>query len=84
MKIILRCLPETSYFSIKDASSEEVIIDFDENFTQLSCGNEYSGNYFKLWMNGLQPERNYRILVKMINGNIEEIFDNKFIFKVVR
>lgn len=77
-------LPETSYFCIKDASSEEILIDFDNDFTILSCGNEYSGNYFRLWMNGLQPERNYRILIKTISDNIEEIFDNKFIFKVVR
>jgi hypothetical protein len=77
-------LPESSYYSIKDASSEESIIDFDTTYTKLSCGNQYEGNYFKLWFNAFQPERNYRILIKTVRGDVEEIFDNKFIFKVVR
>ena len=77
-------LPEESYFSVKDASSEVTVIDFDTNYTKLSCGNQYSGNYFNLWCNSLQPERNYRLLIKTVRGGIEEIFDNKFIFKVVR
>ena len=51
-----------SYYSIRDAHTEEVVIPFDDNCTKLSADNE--GMYFKLYMNGLQPERYYRILFK--------------------
>ena len=42
------------------------------------------GMYFKLFINGLQPERYYRILLKHINNEGIEIFDNNYHFKVVR
>jgi len=72
----------SSYYSIRDAHTEEEIIPFDDNFTKLSADNE--GMYFKLYMNGLQPERYYRILFKHINNDGTEIFDNNYHFKVIR
>lgn len=78
-------LPEETCFSVRDASSENESILFDDTYTKLSCGGSvYTANYFNLWMNSLQPERNYRILIKTIRGGVEEIFDNKMIFKVIR
>ena len=35
-------------------------------------------------MQGLQPERYYRILLKDINLSETRIYDNKYFFKVVR
>jgi hypothetical protein len=55
-------LPENSYWAIQDYKTEEMIIDFDENYTKVSA--DYYGNYFNIYMNGLQPERYYKILVK--------------------
>ena len=72
----------SSYYSIRDAHTEEEIIPFDDNFTKLSADDE--GMYFKLYMNGLQPERYYRILFKHINNDGTEIFDDNYHFKVVR
>ncbi len=72
----------SSYYSVRDAHTEEEIIPFDNNFTKLSADNE--GMYFKLYMKGLQPERYYRILFKHINNDGTEIFDNNYHFKVVR
>jgi len=72
----------SSYYSIRDAHTEEVVIPFDDNCTKLSADTE--GMYFKLYMNGLQPERYYRILFKHINDDGTEIFDNNYHFKVVR
>lgn len=72
----------SSYYSIRDAHTEEEIIPFDDNFTKLSADNE--GMYFKLYMKGLQPERYYRILFKHINNDGTEIFDNNYHFKVIR
>ena len=40
--------------------------------------------YFNLYMNGLQPERYYRVLLKHINEDGTTIYDNKYYFKVVR
>jgi len=74
-------LPTTSYYSIKDTETEEVIIDFDEG-TKLSC--DSSGNYFMLDMSGLPQERYFKILIKTeLNGAVD-VFDNNTYFKVVR
>lgn len=72
----------SSYYSIRDAHTEEEIIPFDDNFTKLSADNE--GMYFKLYMKGLQPERYYRILFKHENDDGTEVFDNNYHFKVIR
>ena len=71
-----------SYYSIRDAHTEEVIIPFDDKFTKLSA--DSNGMYFKIFMSGLQPERYYRLLFKHINNDGIEIFDNNYHFKVVR
>jgi hypothetical protein len=72
----------SSYYSIRDAHTEEIIIPFDDEFTKLSADSD--GMYFKIFMNGLQPERYYRLLFKHINNDGTEIFDNNYHFKVVR
>ena len=72
----------SSYYSIRDAHTEEIIIPFDDDFTKLSADNE--GMYFNLYMNGLQPERYYRILFKHINNDGTQIYDDNYHFKVIR
>ena len=74
--------PETSYYSVRDAYTEEEVIPFDDDFTKMSADSE--GMYFKLYMKGLQPERYYRILFKDVNLSGTTIYDNKYYFKVVR
>ena len=71
-----------SYYSIRDAHTEEEIIPFDDNNTQLSADSQ--GMYFKLYMKGLQPERYYRLLFKHINNDGTTIYDNDYNFKVIR
>jgi hypothetical protein len=74
-------LPTASYYAIKDTYTNEYVIDFDNQFTQLSV--DTSGSYFTLYMNGLEPERYYNILIKTtINGNTL-IFDDNYTFKVI-
>ena len=75
-------LTTSSFYSIRDAHTEEIIIPFDDSFTKLSS--DADGMYFKIFMNGLQPERYYRLLFKHINDDGVEIFDNDYHFKVVR
>jgi hypothetical protein len=71
-----------SFYSIRDAHTEREVIPFDNSFTKLSA--DENGMYFKLYMNGLQPERYYRILLKHINLDGTTIYDDKYFFKVVR
>jgi hypothetical protein len=77
-----KVLPTSSYYAVKDIKTEEFVIDFDTTFTKLSA--DSTGNYFDLYMNGLQPERYYQILIKsIINGNTIISEDNNY-FKVIR
>ena len=71
-----------SYYSIRDAHTEQEIIPFDNNCTKLSADN--NGMYFKIFMKGLQPERYYRVLFKNTNNEGTKVYDNDYYFKVVR
>jgi len=72
----------SSYYSVRDAHTEEEVIPFDDDFTKMSADNE--GMYFKLYMKGLQPERYYRILFKHKNTEGTTVYDNEYNFKVIR
>jgi hypothetical protein len=78
----LNYLTSASYYSIEDFTSKEVIIPFDTEFTKLSADSE--GMYFKLDMQGLQPERYYRLLIRHDNNDGIIIYDNDVFFKVIR
>jgi hypothetical protein len=72
----------SSYYSVRDAHTEEEIIPFDDNCTKMSADSE--GMYFKLYMKGLQPERYYRLLFKHKNSEGTAIYDNNYHFKIIR
>ena len=74
-------LPDGSMFSIKDLDTNEVIVEFDPTFTKLSCDSQ--GNYFDVYMAGLQPERYYKILIQTTISGSTVVNDNEYIFKVV-
>ena len=73
-------LPESSYWALKDLDTNEYVIDFDTTYTKLSC--DPSGSYFDLYMNGLEPERYYAILIKTTIGSSTYVFDDNYYFKV--
>lgn len=75
-------LPSASYWGLRDENTEEMIIDFDPKFTKISCNG--TGSFFDVYMDGLQPERYYRILVKTELEGSTVVVDNQNIFKVVR
>ena len=77
-------LPTSSYYSIKDAVTEETIIPFDTSATQISC--DMKGSFFKLRLNTFMPERYYKILLKVERegGDDIQIHDNGYYFKVER
>jgi len=74
-------LPTSSYYSIKDLDTNEVVIDYDDQYTQLSADEQ--GSYFTLYMNGLEPERYYKILIKTIINGSTIIFDDNYYFKII-
>lgn len=74
-------LPSQSCYGIKDIETNIMVVDFDFNNTKLSSLNEK--NYFTLYMNGLEPERYYEILIKYKLNNKEYISQNKNYFKVI-
>ena len=83
----VKFLPSASaYYQVKDAETEEEIIPFGTG-SKISC--DSTGNYFNIWMNGLQAERNYRFCVKVVSGSgtlDEQInyYDDDYEFRVVR
>ncbi len=75
-------LPANSYWGLRDENTEEMVIDFDTDFTKISTST--SSSYFDVYMGGLEPERYYRVLVKTNIGGSTNIIDENLVFKVVR
>ena len=75
-------LPSASYWGLRDENTEEMVIDFDTKHTKVSCNG--TSSFFDVYMDGLQPERYYRILIKTELEGSTVVVDNQNIFKVVR
>lgn len=76
-------LPSGSQYAVYYAHSDDSVIDFS-SYTHLSSDNK--GSYVKLHLDSFQPERWYRILIKvpLDDGVSYDIYDKKWIFKVER
>jgi hypothetical protein len=75
-----------TYYSVRDAQTDDVVVPYGTG-SLVSC--DSTGNYFNLWMNGLQSERYYKFEFKVVSGSntVDETiqyFDDDFTFKVVR
>ena len=70
-----------THFAIKDLDTNEFIVDFDQRYTAVSA--DENGCYFDVYMNGLEPERYYKILLKTTISGSTRIFDNDYYFKVI-
>jgi hypothetical protein len=77
----LNYLPTSSYYAIKDLATNEFVVNFDTLYTQISS--DSNGNYFDVYMSGLEPERYYKILIKTIINGSTLIFDDNYYFKVI-
>jgi hypothetical protein len=71
----------SSYWAIKDLDTNEYVIDFDPEYTQISA--DTTSSYFEVYMNGLQPERYYTILLKTTVEGSTLVFDSNYNFKVI-
>ena len=74
-------LPTSSYYAVKDLDTNEIVIDFDTNYTQISADEKSS--YFKIYMNGLEPERYYQVIIKTLINGETLILDNDYYFKII-
>ena len=74
-------LNSSSMYSVKDLDTNETLIDFDPEFTKISCDSQ--SNYFDIYMNGLQPERYYKILIQTTISGSTIVKDDNYYFKVV-
>jgi hypothetical protein len=74
-------LPTASYYAIKDLDTNEYVIGFDNQFTQLSC--DSTSSYFDVHMNGLEPERYYTILIQTTIDGSTLVFNDQYSFKVI-
>jgi len=75
-------LPTSSYYSIIDSVTNEIIIAYDTTGTKIDC--DSNGSFFKLRMDSFMPERYYKIQLKIErdSGDDVQTFDD-FYFKVV-
>ena len=86
-ELTIKDLPSASaFYEIRDADTEEVIIPYGSG-SRISC--DSTGNFFRVQMNGLQAERNYRFAFKVVSGSgttDEQInfYDDNYEFRVVR
>lgn len=76
----LKYLPSSSYWSLVDYKTKDVVVDFDSNYTKISA--DSLGNYFNLHMNGLEPFRYYQVLIKTTISNETVVLKDDLIFKV--
>jgi hypothetical protein len=74
-------LPLSSYYAIKDLDTNEYVIDFDSQYTQISA--DSTSNYFDIYMDGLEPERYYEILIKSTIDGSTRIYNDNYYFKVI-
>lgn len=75
-------LPSSSYYGIRDAYTEEIIVPYS-SATKIS--NDVNGSFFRFRVESLLPERYYRFVFKIESddGGVE-YFDNGYHFKVKR
>ena len=74
-------LPTASYYAVKDLYTNEFVIDFDTTYTKISADDQ--GNYFIIYMNGLEPERYYKFLIKTLINGETLILDDNYYFKIL-
>ena len=70
----VKFLPSTTYYQVKDAITQEVIVPFSD-YTKVSCNS--NGNFFKLNLKNWEIEREYFIEIKVERDGVIEYFEDK-------
>jgi hypothetical protein len=78
-----KALPQQSYWAIKDLKTQEIVVDFDNSYTKISC--DSVGSYFFVYTGGLEPERYYKLLIRTVLSTGEVLnIDTDNIIKITR
>ena len=72
-------LPTSSYYQIKDAASDDIIIPFGQ-YSKLSC--DENGNYINLNFSNWKPNRFYKIEFKVEQNGVVQYFDENITFSL--
>jgi hypothetical protein len=78
----VKYLPTSSYYTVLDAATDEVIIPYDGIYNKISC--DATSNFIHIDMSGFMPERYYRLEFKLIDGITEQYITDSVHFKVIR
>lgn len=70
----IKYLPDTTYYQVKDAITDEIIIPYSE-CSKVSCDGD--GNYFNINFNNWEVNRNYYFELKVVRDGVVEYFPNK-------
>lgn len=73
----IKCLPQTSYYSVREEITKKVLIDFSE-YTKISC--DSNGNYINLDTSNFPKNRVYRLLFRIVRDGISEFIDDDLTF----
>jgi len=77
----LHYLPATSYYQIKDYTSDDIIIPFSD-YSKISC--DVNGNYINLNLSNWEADRTYKIEFKVIIDGNTQYFDDDITFRIVK
>jgi hypothetical protein len=77
----VKYLPQTTYYQIKDFSSDDVIVPFSD-YSKVSC--DSNGNYINLNLSNWEANRTYKIEFKIEQNGGVQYFDNSITFDIVK
>ena len=77
----IKYLPQTTYYQIKDFSSDDVIVPFSD-YSKVSC--DSNGNYINLNLSNWEANRTYKIEFKIEQNSGVQYFDNNITFDIVK
>jgi hypothetical protein len=73
-------LPTTTYYQLEDYITKEIIFPFG-NYTKVSC--DSTSNYFIMDLSSLPINRTYSLKLKIVEGGISTIIDDKLKFEII-
>jgi hypothetical protein len=72
-----------AYYQIRDVSTNEIIIPFDETYSSTRISSDSDGMYFNLDISNLTKERSYTIDIMLVMGGTKKVFKSvSNVFKV--
>jgi hypothetical protein len=73
-------LPTTTYYQLEDYTTKEIIFPFG-TYTKVSC--DSTSNYFVMDLSTLPINRTYLLKLKIVEGGISTIIDDKLKFEII-